>query len=289
MTNTIAFILAAVPCVVAPITAPAPVVAPAPQPSQATPANVQAVIAAAKPGDTITLAPGDYARITIANRNWSPPVTIDATNAKLLLSISNSSGIGVKGGTFTGAMGAGQAGYAVSVVNSHGLTFSAPKISNSQRAMVIDHSHHIAITAPDMTGMIVDGIDLSSAQFVTIDGARCTAFVTGPAHPDCIQGWSRPGGITSDIKITNTFMDSPVTQGISFFNHIRNGVDDGGFDRISVDTANLRGNMTNGVAMSACRACSIRNVTLITIPGSRYKMSVRVSGGSVTQSGNVAK
>lgn len=255
----------------------------------ATPATIAANISAALGGDTITLAPGDYGRISIANRNWSPPVTIDATNAKLLLSISGSSGIGVKGGGYSGALGAGQAGYAISVTNSHHLTFSASKISNSQRAMVIDHSHHIAITAPDMTGMIVDGIDLSSAQFITIDGARCTAFVTGPAHPDCIQGWSRPGGITSDVRITNSYMDSPVTQGLSFFNHIRNGVNDGGFDRISIDTATLRGNMTNGVAMSACRACSIKNVTLITIPGSRYKMSVRVAGGSVTQSGNVAR
>lgn len=255
----------------------------------ATPATIAANISAALPGDTIVLAPGNYGRISIANRNWSSPITIDATQAKLLLSVVNSSGADVKGGGYSGALGAGQAGYAISVTNSHHLTFSAPKISNSQRAMVLDHSHHIAITAPDMTGMIVDGIDLSSSQFVNIDGARCTAFVTGPAHPDCIQGWSRPGGITSDIKITNTFMDSPVTQGISFFNHIRNGVDDGGFDRISVDTATLRGNMTNGVAMSACRACSIKNVTLITIPGSRYKMSVRVAGGSVAQSGNVAK
>lgn len=286
MNNALTILLAAaVPCATVPPVVTPPVVAPV----TTAPANIQATIAAAKPGDTITLAPGNYDRITIANRNWSSPITIDATQAKLLLSISNSSGINVIGGAFSGALGAGQAGYAISVVKSHHLTFSAPKISNSQRAIVLHQSHHIGITAPDISGMIVDGIDLSSSQFVTIDGARCTAFVTGPAHPDCIQGWSRPGGITSDVKITNSFMDSPVTQGLTFFNHIRNGVDDGGFDRISIDTATLRGNMTNGVAMSFCRACSIKNVTLITIPGSRYKMSVRVSGGSVTQSGNVAK
>jgi hypothetical protein len=67
-----------------------------------------------------------------------------------------------------------------------------------------------------------------------IEGNVCDAFrPLNGEHPDCVQLWSRPDAApTSDIVIRGNRAYGP-TQGFSGFNHVRNGVDDGGFDRIT--------------------------------------------------------
>ena len=285
---------AAVPCVTLPpvvitppvVMPPAPPVAPAG--TIATPANVQAAIAAAKPGDTITLASGSYPRIVIKGKTWATPITLDATAANITqLTIDSSSGVKVLGGTFSGAKGVSYLGYSAHVLNSRFVSFTAPQISNSLRGIVIDMSSDVDVTKAAMTGLSVDGIDISRSQRVKVTYSSCTAFKTSTAHPDCIQAWSRPGKITSDVLVAYNTMDSQNTQGIFFGNHVRNGVDDGGFDRITITYNTIRGSYPNGIAVAACRACTVTDNKAVTMLGSKYKVNITLYGKGITAARNV--
>lgn len=254
----------------------------------ATPSTVQAVIASAKPGDTITLAAGSYPRIVIKGKTWATPITLDASAAKITqLTIDSSAGVNVKNGSFSGAKGAAYLGYAAWVYKSRLVTFSAPQISNSLRGIVIDMSGDVDVTRAAMTGLSVDGIDISSSQRVKVTYSSCTAFKTGTAHPDCIQAWSRPGKTTSDVLIDHNTMDSPATQGIFFGNHVRNGVDDGGFDRITITNNTVRGSYPNGIAVAACRGCVVTDNKAVTMLGSKYKVGINLYGKGITAARNV--
>ena len=253
----------------------------------ATPATVQAVIAAAKSGETITLAAGSYPRIVIKGKTWATPITLDASAANITqLTIDSSAGVNVKNGSFSGAKGAAYLGYAAWVYKSRFVTFTAPQISNSNRGIVIDMSSDVDVTKAAMTGLSVDGIDISSSQRVKVTYSSCTAFKTGTAHPDCVQGWSRPGKITSDVLIDRNTMDSQNTQGIFFGNHVRNGVDDGGFDRVTITNNTIRGSYPNGIAVAACRGCVVTDNKAITMLGSKYKVMINLYGKTITAARN---
>jgi hypothetical protein len=84
-----------------------------------------------------------------------------------------------------------------------------------------------------MTRIASDGIDVSLSRNIVIDCNACTEFRPAPgAHPDCFQLWSRPAAPpTADIVITSNSAVGDM-QGISLFNHVRDGANDGGFDRV---------------------------------------------------------
>jgi len=44
-------------------------------------------------------------------------------------------------------------------------------------------------------------------------------------------------------------------QGISFFNHVRGGISDGGFDRVTVRRNRVTVTFNQGIAMYQCRDC----------------------------------
>ena len=152
---------------------------------------------------------------------------------------------------------------------------------------VIDMSSDVDVTKAAMTGLSVDGIDISSSQRVKVTYSSCTAFKTGTAHPDCVQGWSRPGKITSDVLIDRNTMDSQNTQGIFFGNHVRNGVDDGGFDRVTITNNTIRGSYPNGIAVAACRGCVVTDNKAVTMLGSKYKVGINLYGKGITAARNV--
>lgn len=240
------------------------------------PSNAQQAIATAPPGVLIKLSPGEYGRIEITGKTWTNPITIDATEASLTLAIRRSSGVNVTGGKYSNAIGPAMNGYAIWVQQSERINLKQLSISNSTRAIVLDRSRDIEVSGADMVGMKVDGIDISSSQRVKITKSRCTDFDTGKAHPDCIQMWSRPkDGITQDVEIIGNRSEGKM-QGITGFNHIRNGVDDGGFDRITISDNVVIGTFPNGIAINACRDCTITNNVTRTAPGSKYKVSINI-------------
>lgn len=253
-----------------------------------TPATAQQAIETAQQGAVIKLAPGSYGRVMIVRKTWSRPITIDASGASLTLNIVASRGVNIRGGTFTGALGQGGEGYAVLVRQSSNVAFENVAISSSIRGMVIDRSTDVRVTRAMLTDMRIDGVNIASSQRVTITDSSCSAFNTGEAHPDCIQMWSSPKyGVTQDVTLLRNRSDGNM-QGFTAFNHVRDGVDDGGFDRITIADSWARGQYAWGVAVFDCRNCVIRNNRGETPAGARHAVVVRATRcTNCTVTGNV--
>jgi len=250
--------------------------------------QLAASLSAAQPGDIINIAPsGTYGRATIA-RKWSPPITINAGTANVLWNIKGASGIIFNGGIVQGALGSGPAGYGISAILSDNLTFKGVVFKNNQRAIVFDRSHHFTFDGNDLSGMRIDGIDVAagSHDFV-ITNNKCYAFNTGTTHPDCIQGWSRPGLIVYNGLVAGN-SSTGDNQGIFFGNHIRNGINDGGFDNITIDHNYVEGlNWPRGITLADCRKCAVTNNVTKRLPGAPHVISITWPGSTGVFTGNV--
>lgn len=239
-----------------------------------TPANIDQVINRAPAGATIELAPGDYGKISIKGKAWSKPVTLDLKQgAKATLEVINSKGVRVTGGTF----GLTGTGYAINVRNSQNVGFANLLIKNAQRGIVIAQSQDVTVSHADIVNMTIDGINIGSSQRVTVTDSSCRDFNTGEAHPDCIQLWSHPQrGVTQDVTLLRNRSDGNM-QGFTAFNHVRKGVDDGGFDRVTIADNWVRAYRPNGVAVYDCRNCRIENNKAVTPKGAKHNVQVRVT------------
>ncbi len=254
----------------------------------ATPETLQAIIAAAHGGDTITLAAGDYPAFRITGKTWDPPLTIDASAGRMeQVALNTVSGLVWHGGSFDGkdtlrtAWGAAKSDH----VAVDGLTVR----HYTRNGLAFDTVSDGKITNNLITDSGSDGIDIALSRRVLIDRNECRdTKPTEGAHPDCIQMWSRPTQPpVADITITNNKVTGD-TQGFTGFNHIRDGVDDGGFDRIIIE--HNSGAVTNwhGIAISPCRDCVVRYNHIDTIPNGRIKAWIKASGPNLVMCGNVA-
>jgi len=250
----------------------------------ATPSTIHSALWEAKPGDTIKLTAGDYGTVTIKDRNWPKRITLNASGAKLRLVIQNSSGIYVNGGTFGPNMDG--AGYAAQVQLSKDVTFYKSAFVNSKRGLVIDRSQRVKVSYARFSEMTIDGVNIALSQQVTVLNIVCEKFDTGEAHPDCVQGWSRPGGITSDVLVEKVTLNGPKVQGIFFGNHVRNGVNDGGYDRIVIRNNSITGSYPQGIGLYECRNCEVTGNRVSTLPGSKHRVSINIVGGSVKAENN---
>lgn len=207
----------------------------------ATPSTIAANISAAQPGDTVVLTGTTPTIITINGRKWSPPINLDASAATMRgLVIKSSDGIRIKGGTFPLANGAGPAGYAIWAQQSSNIYLYKPDITGARVAILFDRVTDSEIFGATIQKQITDGIDLPGSKRVKVSYTRCTLSVGNLAHPDCIQIWSRPGMITQDITLDHNYCKGN-SQCFTGFNHVRNGINDGGFDRLTI---------TNNIAVS---------------------------------------
>lgn len=238
-----------------------------------TPANIDKVIHDAPAGSTIVLAPGEYGKIRIRGKEWAKPVTLEMKDgARATLEVVGSKGIRVKGGTF----GSIDKGYAIHVRQSQDVGFYGVKVADAPRGMVIAQSQHVTVTKADIVNMKIDGINIGSSQHVTVTDSTCRDFDTGEMHPDCIQLWSSPKrGVTQDVTLLRNRSDGNM-QGFTAFNHVRNGVNDGGFDRVTMRDNWVRAYRVNGVAVYDCRDCNISNNTAVTPKDAERHVVVRV-------------
>lgn len=243
------------------------------------PSQVSRLLANAKPGQVIVLpssARGET--IGLTNRHFSPAIRIDARNALLSgVVIRNSSGIILSGGT---VMGPGGRSYGINISHSKNIRVEDMTISGAHRGIVMGRSQDIAVVNNQLVGLIAEGVNIALSQRVLIQGNRCANFNPTPAtrdaagnlikdgdHPDCIQAWSRPDGTpTGDVWVVGNHIEGRM-QGIFFGNHVRNGVDDGGFDRIVIENNNIRVSSYHGVTLYASRGGRVRNNQIATIPG----------------------
>jgi len=243
----------------------------------ATPQTVNAVIAKAPSGATINLAPGTYGVIDIRGRNWPRPITLNMGKAQIRsVWIRSSSGISIVGGTYSGSVGKAMEGYGIWIRQSSHVTITEPVLTDSVRGIVLDRAEDIAITKAQLLRMQVDGINVGSSRRVRISDSVCSDFRTDDRHPDCMQLWSSPKyGVTQDVELLNNVSEGNM-QGFTGFNHVRNGVDDGGFDRIKIVGNRVFGTYPHGVSISDCRDCTITDNITRTAPGARWRVSVNI-------------
>lgn len=253
----------------------------------ATPATVVDVISHAAAGDTVKLAPGNYDPFALKQHRWSQPVIIDATAATLRsVRLNDISGLTWRGGTFDG----GEAErYGLNVQFSDHIVVDSVKFSHFLRnGLNIGSVSDGRVVNNSFFDSGSDGIDIALSRRIVVDHNRCTDFHPTPgAHPDCIQLWSRPTAPpTADIVISNNQAIGDM-QGFTMFNHVRNGVDDGGFDRITIENNLARVTNYNGIAVSACRQCIVRHNRVESLPNPAYPrtrawIKVDTSGGTIS-------
>jgi hypothetical protein len=219
----------------------------------ATPDTLTAVLSAARPGDTIRLAPDQFPPMHIKGLRFSPAVTLDARGATVTeLDLRDVTGLHVLGGTWKAhsnetpkgvAWGAAVRCQFCHDISFDGATFSGPKDDGYDAAgyglSTLD-SDHVSVTHSTFRGfrmgvgfgrtgdfvatdndfgyMSSDGIDIGQGWRGRIENNifHDTHIINGE-HPDGVQMWSRPDTPpTSDITIRHNKVYGS-TQGISAF------------------------------------------------------------------------
>ncbi len=238
----------------------------------ATPDSIVAALDHASAGDTIRLAPGNYPVIEVRDRRWSPPVVVEASAAQLrTVHLNGVSGLTWRGGTFDGG-GVERAGFGIG--KSDHLEIDGATLRHYLRVGIgLGSVSDARIANNSFADMGSDGIDIALSRRIVVDHNRCVdSHPTDGAHPDCIQLWSRPSAPpTADITITNNEAIGD-TQGFTAFNHVRDGVDDGGFDRLVIENNHAKVSTYHGVTVYACRGCTIRHNRVETLPGPNPKV-----------------
>lgn len=249
-----------------------------------TPGQADAAISRASAGDTVVFAPGNYGAVTIRDKVVQTPIHLRLAGASLNLVIRNSSGLVLHGGNYSnpGRMGA-------LITHSRNISLIGGRFNNSRRGVIIDRSKDVQVVRSSFEGLTSDGVIIGLSQRIRIIDNVCREFVTQPPeHPDCIQAWSRPEGITSDILIARNIMRQPSSQGIFFGNHVRNGIDDGGFDRVTIQENIVVGrDHPQGIALYDCRDCLAFDNRVSSMPGGKHLMNFVIKRGSVRQARNL--
>ncbi len=253
----------------------------------ATPSTFNVVLADAKPGDVVKLVPGNYPLITINKRSWNPAITIDASGSNVVgVTISTSTGISWVGGDMAGTIAPGGfgAGYGVLAGASANISVTGVHFSDFRTGIVFNVVNGGKIAGNWFTRMSADGIDVALSRGIVVDRNACTEFKATPvSHPDCIQLWSRPNvAPVADITITNNSAVGEM-QGISLFNHVRGGVDDG---RILIRGNTVLNTHGDGISVYNCRGCTVRDNDVNSLPNYWHRAQLYVTGGSVVQCGN---
>ncbi|MBV8973231.1 MAG: right-handed parallel beta-helix repeat-containing protein [Sphingomonadaceae bacterium] len=263
----------------------------------ATPATLAGAFDRAAGGDRIVLAPGSYDPLTLRHRRWSPAVTVEAGPATLRsVRLEDVSGLTWHGGSFDGG-DAERFGIGVDVADH--LTIDGVTLRHFTRVGIgLGSVSDARIVNNTITDSGSDGIDVALSRRIVLDHNRCADFHPTPgAHPDCIQMWSRPTvPPTADITISNNEAIGDM-QGFTMFNHARpdktgRTVDDGGFDRVTIDNNTAKVTTWWGVGAYDCRACIVRHNRVETLPGAadpRIRAWIKLVRGDATTCDNRAR
>ncbi len=293
----------------------------------ADPRTLDQVFARAKGGDTIMLAPGDYASVRLVGRRFAPALTLDASKARFTgLELRGVDGLSIRGGQYllpaaikhprTGQPVFGSAirmdnvrsiaidaarfqgpggdkadspfgeGYGVFVLRGADVIIEAGAFSGFKTGVVLSRIEGFRLARNRFALMRSDGIQVAESRKGLIEGNTCgETRIRDQEHPDCIQLWSRPTSPpTADVVIRGNRANGKM-QGIFMGNHIRNGVDDGGFDRILIENNELTVGFPHGIALGSSRDSTVRNNKVETLAGARWRASINI-GSDVRRCGN---
>ncbi len=262
-------------------------------------AEANSLISSVAPGQTIKLTSGVTGTLTISGKTFSPAITIDATDATLTaIVIRSSNGVKFRGGTIVGG---GRDTHGINIGQSSDIDITGMNITATDHGIVVYQTKGMRIADNKLYGLISDGIDLAESREIAVTGNSCRDFNPAPRiydasgvmiqdgdHADCIQAWSRPTSPpTSDIQIIGNYAEGEM-QGIFLGNKVRDGVNDGGFDRITIKNNYVDLALGNGIRIVDGRGSIIEGNKVYTIDGSTIfdgtnyftvKTNLSVAGG----------
>lgn len=203
--------------------------------------QLQAALASAKGGDTISLAAGNYGTVNIVGRNYSSAITIKSSvgmaahfdglfvdkssfinlesldlgrplktgepDYTKLATVQNSNNIKMTGVSIHGSLDGNSAndGYGLFLRNVNGFKLMDSNVREVNRGVLAERSYNVEISSTHFNEMRSDGINIAGVVGVTLDGNTFTNFrPVGSDHADAIQFWNvgQPFG-SKDIVIKN--------------------------------------------------------------------------------------
>lgn len=268
------------------------------------PSRLAEALAKAHPGDTITLAPGDYGDVVLPRADHRPAVTVDASQARLRsLRIAKTAGWVWRGGIIDGALPPAQS-FDVTIGAAKRIEIAKVTLTGSKVGVTVSHgSEDIVLRDNLATGLLSDGFNVNWARRVSLIGNTCRDFkpllpvydaagkqLSAGTHNDCVQLWSVEGQEpTSDITITGTTARGYM-QGIGQYNR-------GGLIRnLTVRDNDMEISFWNGIAFSNVEGADIRNNRVRSVAGAKaqrfphqpIRTWIIVKGTGVTLCGNTA-
>jgi hypothetical protein len=273
-----------------------------------TPDKLLAALNAAKPGDTLVLV-GDFPALRWGKRSFDPPLVLDMTKATVSgpwywgsldgvtfkggkwrglnpLRIDKASRITIDGGDFQNPGLPDGNGFWV--IGGSQITVRNTTFSQFERGCVFSKVDGIVVENSGFDRMRSDGISMGECRNVRVTGCAFHGTrIVGTEHPDAVQLWSRPTSPpTSDVVVEDNVIVG-MTQGVFLGNHVRAGVDDGGFDRVTIRRNRIVGGYPQGIHVTAGRGVTVEDNTVSTYPAARYRASINLVGCSdVIRTGN---
>lgn len=251
--------------------------------------TLPAALASAKPGHTLALS-GDFpamrpripAGVTLDGRAatftglWYPrcgPGVTVLGGRWFGLRVDKVEALSVRGARFAGS----EAGFGLFVNGGSRVTVSDSRFAGCRTGVVLNKVAGFAIRDSQFTAMTSDGMTLGECRQGLISGNRFWGFTPSEgAHPDGVQLYSRPTSPPSaDIEISDNIM-AGMMQGIGCFNHVRDGVDDGGFDRLTIRRNVVIGGYPHAIAVVAGRDLVVEDNDVSTWPGARWRASINL-------------
>ena len=244
-------------------------------------AGAQQIVDRASGGETIVLPATATGPLKIKDRHFARPVTIDLSHARIEgILILSSSGLRIVNGTIKGPFVRNSHGIAIR--DSRDVEVNGVTVTDAAAGITMMRSQDVTIANNTIRRMLSDGIMIAGSQRVKIRNNSCSEFFPTPKvwsptaqllrdgdHPDCIQAWSIRGlPPTSDVEVVGNRGDGNF-QGIFFGNTTINGVDDGGYDRVTITDNDMRIAWYNGIHLTDGRDARITRNRISTVPGSR--------------------
>lgn len=230
------------------------------------------LVAAAKPGDVITLAPGTYPASAIKVKTFNPPIVIKGGPGVVLqgilmqlcdgigfdgleVTVDPAQGAAIKGGctncTVTGCNIHGAAvgdGVGVSLINSSGARVLGNDVHHLGAGLAFSHCDNVTVSDNRVHDIRIDGVDVLAGSKITVANNQFTDFYPlAGDHSDAIQFvTTNTVGPQTDILIAgNAYVRGKglaMTQGIFMGNEAK--VD---YQRVVIRDNEILGSTWHGI------------------------------------------